>query len=97
MADDKRPRPSVVGGNPNIKRRQPEPPDEDNEPFHGSLFDIALTHEPDHKVGDELIYGLLPTKQLVMLYGKPGCGKSTVACAMAHALTNGDDFLGLKT
>ena len=97
MADDRRPRLSVVGGNPNIKRRQPEPPDEENEPFHGSLFDIALTHEPDHKVGDELIYGLLPTKQLVMLYGKPGCGKSTVACAMAHALANGDDFLGLKT
>ena len=32
----------------------------------------------------------------MLLIGKAGCGKSTVACGIAHAVGTGSDFLGQK-
>jgi len=43
------------------------------------------------------IYGLVPRATVVLLTGEAGAGKSTLACALAYAVSKGEDFLGRRT
>lgn len=43
------------------------------------------------------VQGLLPSGTLLLLTGESGAGKSTFACALAYAVSRGQEFLGRQT
>lgn len=43
-----------------------------------------------------LVEGMIPEETLVLLTGESGCGKSSVALALGHAVATGGEFLGHK-
>jgi hypothetical protein len=62
----------------------------------GVIDAASLLAEPDEDV-DWLVEGLLPAGGLSLLIAKPKAGKSTLARAVAVAVTRGEPFLGRKT
>jgi hypothetical protein len=59
-----------------------------------SLADLLA--EPDEAV-EWLVEDRIPAGAVVLLAGKPKAGKSTLARALAYALTSGDRWLGWRT
>jgi KaiC/GvpD/RAD55 family RecA-like ATPase len=61
----------------------------------GAVFanELPTEFEPE----DELVEELLSSRTTAMMYGESNTGKSFLAVAMAAAISNGTDFLGLRT
>lgn len=60
--------------------------------FKNWLAGRGPTLDPPHP----LIHGMVPLGTLVAIYGKPGCGKSTIACLLAAAISNTGRWLGTE-